>query len=93
MGIAKFPDPKDPGDDTDFTLNWDDVLPVGDTISASTWVVPTGLTQGVDSFATRTTTVWLSGGTAGMNYTLVNTVVTAAGRTFQRDVLLKVKNL
>lgn len=93
MGVQKFPNAKDPGEDLDYRLNWASVLPSGDTIVSSTWTVPTGLTGHSQAFSTTTTTIWLSGGTVNVNYTLTNVVTTAAGRTFERDVILKVKNL
>ncbi|WP_425347612.1 hypothetical protein [Sinorhizobium mexicanum] len=36
-------------------------------------------------------TVWLSSGTDGTNYSLVNRVVTAGGRTYDQTVRLKVR--
>ncbi len=93
MGIQKFPDPKDGGDDLDYTLNWASVLTGGDTIDTSTWTVPAGLTSHSEAKTATTTTIWLSGGTEGVDYTLTNVILTVQGRTFERDVILKVKNL
>ena len=95
MGIQKFPDPKDGGDDLDFVLNWVDIIPTADSIASSTWTIPAGLTSHDETFTAKTTTVWLTGGTEGTQYQLTNVIVTDSvpPRTFERDVILKVKNL
>lgn len=69
----------------DYTLDWSSWLS-GDTISTSTWTVPSGITQDSESETTTTATIWLSGGTAGQRYTCVNKVVTSAGRTDERAI-------
>lgn len=78
----------------DYGIDWSDRLLVngvaGDTISTSTWVVETGITKASDSATTTTTTVWLSGGTEGVEYTLTNRVVTAQGRTHERSFLVTI---
>jgi hypothetical protein len=73
----------------DFLIDWVDFLGT-DTISTSTWTVPTGITKVSDSKTTTTTTVWLSGGTAGIEYELICTIVTVGGRTEPRALRVKV---
>lgn len=80
---------KDPNAVLDYINDWSDWL-VTDTIATSTWTVPTGITKDSSSNTTTTATVWLSGGTAGVSYTVVNRIVTAAGRTEDRSVVLMV---
>jgi hypothetical protein len=63
-----------------------------DTIVTSTWVVPVGLTLSSSSHDTTSTTVWLSGGTAGTRYTLINRIVTAGGRTVERSLEIVVSS-
>ncbi len=75
----------------DFTIDWAPFLdPDGDTISTaadgSTWTVPTGITKEAESKSTKTTTIWLSGGTVGQTYDIVNTIKTVGGR-IQPEVL------
>ena len=49
--------------------------------------------EGVVSTNTTTTaTVWLSGGTADTSYNIVNTIVTAGGRTEERTLTIAVEN-
>lgn len=84
---------KDPSAVLDYAADWSAWLAsVGDTITASTWTPDTGITVGTGGFApsfTPTkTTVWLSGGTAGVSYKIVNHITTVAGR--QNDVTIAV---
>lgn len=79
---------KDPNATLDYLVNWSTWLN-GDTISASTWAIPSGLTQPFSATNTTTTaTVWLAGGTAGDTYSVVNHITTAGGR--QNDATLKI---
>lgn len=84
--------PKDPDDIKDYEVDWSARLP-GDTISASTWslAVGTGLVIDSFSFTNTVTKVWLSAGTAGVNYELLNRVETAGGRTYDQTMKLKVR--
>ena len=79
---------KDPNAVLDYTLDWSDWLET-DTIAASTWTVDAGLTKDSDSFTPTTTTVWLSGGTAGRVYEALNRIVTAGGRTADRVLIFR----
>ena len=81
---------KDPDEVLDYRVDWSARLD-GDTIASSTWEVPTGLTKDSDTSDDDSTTIWLSGGTLGDNYTLVNRITTAGGRTFDQSVKLKVR--
>lgn len=79
----------------DYQIDWTKKLLVngvdaGDTVSTSSWVVESGITKDSDTKTTKTTTVWLSGGTAGTDYTLTNRVVTAQGRTYEQSFILTV---
>jgi hypothetical protein len=73
---------KDPNSEVDFVVDWSRWLAIrdSDTISTSTWVVPSGITKTDDTHTTTTATIWLSGGTLGQTYDVVNRVTTAAGR-------------
>lgn len=65
----------------DFGFDWSDWLDTGETIEASSWTVPTGLTKVGESFSDTVTKIWLSGGTAGTEYTVVNTIETTESAT------------
>lgn len=78
---------KDPNAVLDYQINWAAWLGT-DTISTSAWTVPSGITQTSASNTTTTATIWLSGGTAGAQYDLVNRIVTAGGRTDDRTITI-----
>ena len=79
---------KDPDDVLDYSRVW---ILDGDTIATSTWVVPTGLTKGLDTYDATSVTVWLSGGTAHETYIVTNRITTASGRTIDRSWLITVE--
>ena len=83
---------KDPEAVLDYTLDWTKWLDeAGDIIATSTWIVPTGLTKVTETNTTKLATVWLSGGTAGTNYTVTNRITTVAGRTDDRSITIRVQ--
>lgn len=81
---------KDPDEVLDYQLDWSARL-AGDTIATSTWIVPAAITKDSDSNTTTTTTIWLSGGTLGDLVEITNRITTAAGRTMDQSVRLKIK--
>lgn len=81
---------KDPNSELDYGFSWLEWLN-GDTISASTWIVPTGLTKITENFSTTIALVWLGGGTVGETYIVTNRITTAGGRTEDRSILVIVK--
>lgn len=88
MSVAHYL--KDPSAQLDYGLRWADWLDT-DTISSSSWAVtPSGLNIITNSHDSKSTAVWVSGGTAKTKYTLTNTIVTAGGRTDQRSLTIQV---
>lgn len=87
-----WPAVKDPDEIKDYRLDWTDLLD-GDTISSSMWSVAagTGLVIDGQSNTATSTLLWLSSGTLGETYDLLNRVVTAGGRTYDQTVKLKVR--
>jgi hypothetical protein len=83
---------KDPNAVLDYQVNWSTWLGA-DTIQSSSWVVPAGITKTSESNTTTTATVWLSGGTAGQEYLVVNRIVTVGGRTEDRGLRIVVAEL
>lgn len=83
---------KDPDANLPFGVDWSGWLAEGDTIVTSTWIVPVGLTMGVDGVDGGQATVWLSGGTAGENYTVTNRVVTSGGMVDDRSIRILVRD-
>ena len=88
MAFTKFT--KDPQAVLDYVIDWSAWLGE-DTISASEWTVPDGITLDSDSFTDTTATAWLSGGTAGESYDVTNEIVTDGGRTDDRTITIQVK--
>jgi hypothetical protein len=85
--------PEDPTAVLDYTVDWTSWLAAGETITASTWVVPSGLTQTTPSpsITAGKTTVWLTGGTAGQSYNVANHITTSQGRQDQRTFTVYVE--
>lgn len=81
---------KDADDILDYFFDWSRELAKGtpDTITASTWLPEAGITVDSETFTTDDATVWLSGGTEGECYNVVNRVNTALGR--QMDETLEI---
>jgi hypothetical protein len=83
---------KDPSAVLDWAFDWTDWLATSETIANHTITADTGLK--VDSSAENNgkITVWLSGGTAGINYKVACKITTSAGRTDERTIWIKVTN-
>ena len=81
---------KKAGEKLDFVINWANRLGT-DTISNSTWSVPSGVNSTSNSSSNNTTTIWISGGTAGNEYSILNTITSAAGRIMQQAIRLKIE--
>lgn len=64
----------------DYTIDWTNDLGA-DTIASSIWSVSTGITSSGASFTTKTTKIYLSGGTTGEGYVIENTITTVGGLT------------
>lgn len=82
---------KDPDETIDLAFDWSRALG-SDTISASTWEIGDGLTSAAAATASGyRTTAWISGGECGLRSRCVNQVVTAAGRTLRRSILVRIE--
>jgi hypothetical protein len=81
---------KDPDEVVDLSFDWTKELD-GDTISTSTWPAVVGITQATPSKDDMTTTTWVSAGSAGTDYRIVNRVVTAGGRTLEGSITVAVR--
>ena len=85
---------KDPEAELDYgfdfaALGW---LSSGETITAVTWTVPAGLTEGTKENDGEIIKVWLSGGTAGSTYEVEVKVTTSDGRVDSRSFDISVKD-
>jgi hypothetical protein len=81
---------KDPSADLDYGFDWTAWLGATDTITESTWDVPSasGLTTHSPSISTngKVTIIWLKSGNAGAVYAATNHIKTAAGREDERSL-------
>ena len=81
---------KDPDATLDYKVDWSSWL-IDDTITASLWIVPPELNNEVDTFTDSSATIWLSGGSVGSSYEVVNRITTAAGRIDDRTITIRMK--
>jgi hypothetical protein len=84
---------KDPDEVLDYSIDWSQRLD-DDTITDSDWSISEGTgTLEIDSVSSgsQTSTVWLSAGSDGDRYTLVNRITTAAGRTMDQSVRIRIR--
>ena len=82
---------KDPEAVLDYAFDWSSWLADGETITTPTVTAETGLTLDSSSESGGVVTAWVSGGTAGNNYSLECKIVTSAGRTDERRISLLVR--
>jgi hypothetical protein len=88
----RWPD-KDPQAIKDYALDWTAALQDGETIDVSTWTPSgSGLVAFDDSIDEGICIVWLSGGTEGTTYGVVNRITTSRGMVDERTVNIKIKN-
>ena len=80
---------KDPLSVLDYTIDWRKWLG-DDSIVTSTWVLPVGIAQSGVTFSRSTATIWLSGGTSGVSYSVYNEITTVGGRTEKRTIKINI---
>lgn len=76
------------GDTDCFPIDWRRRLN-GDTLTASTWTVPTGLTLGAVSFNSKSTQAFITADTVG-TYCVKNQVDTLGSKTFNAIITITV---
>lgn len=82
---------KDPDAILDYVIDWGPWLN-GDEINTSNWTLDSGITNSADDTpSTSTTRIFISGGTAGVNYTATNRITTIGGRTDDRSFEVRVR--
>lgn len=82
---------KDPDDVLDYTFDWTQWLN-GDQISSFTAIPSPGITISNTVYSTNATTVWVSGGTAGVPYTVTHRIITSGGRQKDLTMTFRVTN-
>ena len=89
---------KDPSAVLDYVFDWTEWLATGETIAVDsetgekliTITADTGITVDSSTESGGKVTVWLSGGTAGINYKVACKITSTAGRTDERTIWIKV---
>jgi len=82
---------KDPSAVLDYAFDWTEWLATGETITDHTITADTGITVDSSTEDDGIVTVWLSGGTAGINYKVACLITTSAGRTDERTIWITVR--
>ena len=97
MSFLRWPF-KDPDEVLDYRIDWlgtsSDPGPLyglTDAIANSLWVVPAGISSETETNDDGSTTIWLSGGTVGDTYEILNRITTDDGRVFDQTVKLSIK--
>ena len=86
---------KDPSAVLDYSFVWcgdethESYLEDGETIDSYVITVDDGITKDSDSEDGGHVVVWLSGGTAGVAYTVACKITTNMGRTEERSILIR----
>ena len=83
---------KDPSAVLDYVYDWTGWLATSETIANHTITADTGLKVDSSTENNGKITVWLSGGTAGINYKVACLITTTEGRTDERTIWIKVTN-
>lgn len=79
-----------PADVLDYPVDWlVQGLAPGETISSASFSAP-GLTIVAQQASTTNATVWLTGGTVGVTYTVKCEVLTSAGRTDDQSLMVAI---
>jgi hypothetical protein len=89
---------KDPSAVLDYVFDWTEWLATGETIAVDsetgekliTITADTGITVDSSTESDGKIIVWLSGGTAGINYKVACLITTTEGRTDERTIWIKV---
>lgn len=87
---------KDPDAILDWVFDWRDTedpwLEAEETIVSHTITTETGITVEGHSESNGKVTVWLSGGTARIDYRVSCLITTSAGRTDERSIIIQVED-
>lgn len=82
-----------PQDDLDFSVTFDELLPLGDTIATQTWTLPSGIAKGSDlGPGLRISTAYLHCTTAvgGEYHTIHCDIVSVGGLKKRQSFVLKI---
>lgn len=72
----------------DYWVDWTDVLQAGETIATSSWQMTSGITAGAAAVVLSKTYTYAGPASGAGSFYLVNTIVTSAGRTYERTIIV-----
>jgi len=76
-------------DDTlDYKIDYAAWLETGDTISSSTWALTAGVVQTNSINTISSATIFISGGTQSVTYSVINTITTVQGLVKSKSIVL-----
>jgi hypothetical protein len=85
---------KQPAERFSYTVSYVEALTIGDNLATATAEVsPAGLVVDNVGVYDPRVKLWVSGGTSGTSYKVTLTVNTADGRTFQDELIFRIKEL
>ena len=82
---------KDPDAILDYYIDWSDWLTGSEVLASSTWTVPTGIVKDSDGNSDTVTQIWLSGGTVGRVYRVINHIKTNSSPVREDDRTLTIR--
>lgn len=83
---------KDPDELLDYKFDWSDWLDQTDIIVSARGSAVPGITKSFEAFTTLDHTIWLGAGTVNNEYNITSSVMTQAGRTAKRTIIIRVEN-
>ena len=82
---------KAPTDEKKYTIDWSNDLGA-ETISSDVWTIDSGLTDDGQTNDTTTSTIDVSGGTAGYTYKLSCAITTSTADVHVKEIYIRVQN-
>lgn len=83
---------QDPDEKLDYAISYAGRMGTGDTIAVSVWTVPSGLTGSQQQMTAQTASIFLTGGTNGVDYVVLNRVTTTNGRILEDFIVIQMRS-
>lgn len=83
---------KDPDAKLDYGFDWTNWIDGTDTITNTSWTVPTGIINDNTDLQGAIAIIWLSGGTLDDTYNITCKITTANGRIDERTFAITIQN-
>lgn len=93
MGNSPYLDNLDPDDSKWYAIDWSNELTSSESIGSATWTVPAGLSQAGTAISDNQTQVQLTGGTAGVTYTITCQMFKNTGESITEAIYVEVEDV